>query len=186
MQGGVDILTHAPYLSWQGAAIVRAEDAFERRNGPYGSVPVDGPQINALLVAMKRAGTFLEPTLFVFARNADETVVNSWGLALTKKAREAGIPIIAGTDGLIGADTTSLPNIHRELQYLVSAGLTPAEALAAATIVPARAMHRERTHAAIAAGHVADIVLLDANPLDSISATTRIRQVVLRGRPLRK
>ena len=138
------------------------------------------------IAAMKRAGTFLEPTLFVFARNADETVVNHWSAALTRKARDAGIPIIAGTDGLIGADTTSLPNIHRELQHLVNAGLTPAEALAAATIVPARAMHRERTHGVIATGRVADIVLLEANPLDSISATTRIRQVVLRGRPLRR
>ena len=186
VQGGADILTHVPYLSWQGAKEVRAQDSFDRRQGPYSSLPADGPQVTALLAAMKRAGTYLEPTLFVFARNADEKDVNNWGAAVTRKARDAGVPIIAGTDGLIGADTSALPNIHRELQYLVTAGLTPAEALAAATTTPARAMRRERTHGVIAAGHVADIVLLEANPLESIEATTKIRQVVLRGRPLRR
>ena len=45
-------------------------------------------------------------------------------------------------------------------------------------------MRRERTHGVIAAGRVADIVLLEGNPLADIRNTTRIRQVVLRGRPL--
>ncbi len=111
--------------------------------------------------------------------------MNAWGAAITRKARDAGIPIIAGTDGLIGADSMALPAIHQELQFLVSAGLTPAEALAAATITAARAMRRERTHGVIAAGYVADVVLLEANPLEDISATTRIRQVVLKGRAVK-
>ncbi len=186
VQGGVDILTHAPYLSWQGAPVVRPEDVFDRRLGPYATVPVDGAQVAMLIDAMKRAGTYLEPTLFVFARRTDDLAVNSWGAALTKRALDAGIPIIAGTDGLVDGDSTSMPNVHRELQLLVKAGLTPAAALASATTVPARAMRRERTHGAIAAGRVADVVLLDANPLEDISATTRIRQVVLKGRTLRR
>ena len=90
VQGGADILTHAPYLSWQGAPDVRPQDVFDRRMGPYASVPVDGPQITALIGAMKQAGTYLEPTLFVFSRNVDETAVNNWGAALTRKARRCG------------------------------------------------------------------------------------------------
>ncbi|MEP6836020.1 MAG: amidohydrolase family protein [Gemmatimonas sp.] len=186
VQGGVDILTHAPYLSWQGAQTIVPEDSRNRAKGPYDSVPVNGAVITSLISAMQRAGTYLEPTLFVFARQTAEKAMNDWAAALTIKARDAGIPIIAGTDGLIDGDSTALPNVHKELQLLVKAGMTPAEALAAATIVPARAMKRERTHGAIAAGRVADIVLLEANPLEDISATTRIRQVILRGVALRK
>lgn len=185
VQSGVDVLTHAPYLSWQGAATVRAEDSFDRRKGPYATVPVSGPVITQLLTAMQKAHTFLEPTLFVFARQAEEKDVNDWARAITKRARDLGVPIIAGTDGLIGGDSTALPNVHQELALLVEAGLTPREALASATTVAARAMKRERTHGALTPGFVADVVLLDANPLLDIRNTTRIRQVVLRGRTLR-
>jgi imidazolonepropionase-like amidohydrolase len=185
VQGGVDVLTHAPYLSWQGAATVRAQDAFDRRKGPYTTVPADGPVITQLLTAMQRAHTFLEPTLFVFARQADETDVNAWARLVTRRARDLGVSIIAGTDGLIGGDSTALPNVHQELALLVEAGLTPREALASATTVAAKAMKRERTHGALAAGYVADVLLLDANPLADVRNTTRIAQVLLRGRTLR-
>ncbi|MEO7999174.1 MAG: amidohydrolase family protein [Gemmatimonadaceae bacterium] len=185
VQAHVDILTHAPYLSWQGATSVRAEDSFNRAKGPYDSVPTNGPAITSLIQEMKRAGTALEPTLVVFARQTTEKAMNEWAASLTAKAKAAGIPIIAGTDGLIDGDTTSLPNIHKELQLLVAAGLTPAEALASATTAPARAMNRAKTHGAVAAGFVADIVLLDANPLQDIAATRQIRQVVLKGRTIR-
>lgn len=185
VQSGVDVLTHAPYLSWQGAPAVRAEHSFDRRKGPYATVPVNGPVITQLLTAMQQAHTFLEPTLFVFARQADEKDVNEWSRALTRRARDLGVPIIAGTDGLIGGDSTALPNVHQELALLVEAGLTPREALASATVTAARAMKRERAHGALAPGFVADVLLLDANPLTDVRNTTRIRQVVLRGKTLR-
>lgn len=185
VQAGVDILTHAPYLSWQGAANVRAEDSWNRAKGPYESVPTSSAAITTLIQAMQKNGTFLEPTLVVFARQTAEKAMNEWAASLTVKAKTAGVPIIAGTDGLIDRDSTALPNIHRELQLLVAAGFSPAEALAAATTTPARAMNRARTHGAIAAGRVADILLLEANPLQDIAATTRIRRVMLRGRMIR-
>lgn len=182
--GGADVLTHAPYLSWQGAAEVRPEDAWKRIEGPYARVRADGPELSAVLTAMKARGTYLEPTLWVFSRDQVKPEVRKWGAALAVRAQAAGIPILAGTDGFVGADSVALPYVHRELQLLVEAGLTPAAALATATTHPARAMRRERTHGAIAAGRVADIVLLDGNPLADIRNTTRIRQVVLRGRTL--
>ncbi len=66
----------------------------------------------------------------------------------------------------------------------MQAGLRPGDALAAATIVPARAMGRAQSHGRIAPGYVADIVILHANPLVDITATTRIRTVLLRGTTL--
>lgn len=181
---GVDVLTHAPYLSWQGAPEVRPEDSWKRIEGPYAKVRADGPELLAVLNAMKARGTYLEPTLWVFARDGVKPEVAKWGAALTVRAQAAGIPIVAGTDGFVGPDSVPLPYVHRELQLLVEAGLTPPAALAAATTVAARAMRRERTHGVIAAGRVADLVILEGNPLTDISNTTRIRQVVLRGRPL--
>ncbi len=181
VQGGVDILTHAPYLSWQGAAEVVATDAWNRAKGPYHDVPVNSGAITELIRAMQRAGTYLEPTLWVFARQVADTIMNSWAASLTRAAHSAGVPILAGTDGLIDDDSVAVPNVHREMQMLVNAGLSPADALAAATVVPARVMGRENTHGAIAAGYFADVVLLEGDPLRDISATMKIRRVVLRG-----
>lgn len=184
VQGGVDILTHAPYLAWQGASDIRAEQAFQRAEGPFGTVPVDGASITALIASMRAAGTYLEPTLEVFLGRDTPAALQSWSTALVRAAHRAGVPIIAGTDNLLSPDTTALPTIHKELQRLVQAGMSPAEALRSATVVPARAMGRARTHGALGAGYVADIVLLDANPLLDITNTTQIRQVLLRGRVL--
>lgn len=184
VQSGVDILTHVPYLAWQGAADVAARDVFRRAEGPFGDVPITSPVIRELVRAMRAQGTYLEPTLDIFVSRAPDGPIAEWSRSLTRAAFAAGVPILAGTDNLIGRDSTALPTIHRELAQLVSAGLTPADALAAATLVPARAMGRERSHGRIAPGYVADIVLLRDNPLSDISATARIRGVVLRGRPL--
>jgi imidazolonepropionase-like amidohydrolase len=184
IQGGVDVLTHAPYLSWQGAGSVAATDSWNRAKGPYTTVPVSGTAISEVIRSMRRAGTALEPTLFVFSQQVAETTMNGWAAALTRAAFQAGVSILAGTDGLITTDSSAMPNIHHEMQLLVEAGLSPAVALAAATIEPARVMGREKTHGRISAGYVADIVLLNANPLTDIAATQRIRQVVLRGKVL--
>lgn len=184
VQAGVDILTHVPYLVWQGADVVAARDVFRRAEGPFVEVPVSAPPMVQLVGAMRAKGTYLEPTLDVFLSRNPAGAIAEWSATLTRVAFAAGVPILAGTDNLIGRDSSALPTIHLELQQLVKAGLTPGDALAAATLVPARAMGRTATHGALATGYVADVVLLEANPLIDIAATTRIRQVLLRGRTL--
>lgn len=184
VQGGVDILTHVPYLAWQGADVVVARDVFRRAEGPFADVPITSAPMVQLVQAMRERGTYLEPTLDVFLTRSPTGAIAAWSTSLTRAAFAAGVPILAGTDNMIGRDSSALPTIHRELDRLVKAGLTPGDALAAATLVPARAMGRAATHGAIAPGYVADILLLEANPLVDIAATTRIREVVLRGRAL--
>lgn len=184
VQGGVDILTHVPYLAWQGADTVAARDVFRRAEGPFDAVPITAAPMVQLVQAMRDRGTYLEPTLDVFLSRAPTGAIAAWSIALTRAAFAAGVPILAGTDNMIGRDGNALPTIHRELERLVKAGLKPGDALATATVVPARAMGRAMTHGAIAAGYVADILLLEANPLLDIEATTHIRHVILRGRSL--
>lgn len=180
---GVDVLTHAPYLSWEGADTISAEDSWRRREGPYSSVAPDGPEITAVLEAMARRGTALEPTLWVFQRGSDvDSTLVRWADGVTRRASELGVTILAGTDGLIGEGPDALPNLHAELAALVTAGLTPAQALAAATVAPARVMGRGTTHGKVAPGFVADLVLVAADPLADVAATREIRYVVRRGR----
>ncbi|WP_323143161.1 CIA30 family protein [Massilia phyllosphaerae] len=94
---------------------------------------------------------------------------------VTAALREAGVPLLAGTDA--GNPGTQYgASLHHELASLVDAGLSPAEALAAATSVPA-AVFKLGKRGRIAAGYKADLVLVQGNPLQDIGATRRIVEV---------
>lgn len=89
-----------------------------------------------------------------------------------KALKAAGVPIIAGTDAP-NPGTTHGASLHRELELLVGAGLTPTEALAAATSVPANCFHLA-DRGRIAPGARADLLLVDGDPTVDIRATRRI------------
>jgi imidazolonepropionase-like amidohydrolase len=95
----------------------------------------------------------------------------------------AGVPILAGTDVL---NPYCFPgfSLHDELALLVEAGLTPMEALQAATRNPAIFLKATDSLGTIAAGKLADLVLLDADPLADIHNTTKINAVILDGQLL--
>jgi imidazolonepropionase-like amidohydrolase len=166
-----------------------------------------------LLRAMVSRGTWLEPTLVVFDWIAEpeyyrnhpdlyrgesyeqlrEGFPTPTGAAAAEaraavaemgrflaRFHELGGVILAGTDSWVldGLD------LHEELRLLVRSGLSPAAALQTATINAARAFSWEDRIGSIRAGHLADLVLLDANPLDDILNTRRIRAVVHGGQYL--
>jgi imidazolonepropionase-like amidohydrolase len=93
----------------------------------------------------------------------------------------AGVEILAGTDTL---NPYCYPgfSLHDELGFLVESGLTPMEALQAATLNAARFMGREKELGTIEPNRLADMVLLDANPLQDIHNTTKIHAVFVNGR----
>jgi adenine deaminase len=101
-------------------------------------------------------------------------------LELVGMMRQSGVELLAGTD--VG-NPYCMPgfSLHDELALLVQAGLTPAEALQSATLNPARFLGKEADLGGIAPGQIADLVLLDANPLDDIGNTKRINAVVVNG-----
>ncbi|HET8675243.1 MAG TPA: amidohydrolase family protein, partial [Blastocatellia bacterium] len=90
---------------------------------------------------------------------------------------KAGVAIVAGTDVVIPGHS-----LHRELELFVKAGLTPMEAIQAASVVPARVMKKDKDVGTIEAGKRADVIIVDANPLESISNIRRLRWVIARGR----
>ena len=95
----------------------------------------------------------------------------------------AGVGVIAGTD--VGAPYTYAGfSIHDELQLMVEGGLTPAEALGTATRDPAEFLGWGAELGTVEEGKIADLVLLDANPLEEVGSTRAIAAVVLNGRYL--
>jgi imidazolonepropionase-like amidohydrolase len=115
---------------------------------------------------------------FVFAEQSLEV---NYGLDVVRALHAAGAGLLAGSDAF-------KPNVvpgfalHEELDYFVQAGLTPYEAIRAATSDPARFLHREGEFGTIEIGARADLLLLSANPLDDIHNLAKRIGVMVRGK----
>ena len=107
-------------------------------------------------------------------------------LEVVQLLHKAGVPFLAGTDTPPGVYIFPGFSLHEELQRFVAAGFTPLEALQTATINPARFFHMEDQLGTIESGKIADLVLLDANPLADISNSQKVSGVILNGRFLSK
>lgn len=121
-----------------------------------------------------------EPDAFV-ARNR---IMYAFLRELTRALHEAGVPLLAGTDaGVVGLPGDQL---HRELEELVSAGLSPYEALRTATVeaglFATEHLGSPETFGTVTAGARADLLLLEANPLEDVARVRRIAGVMARGR----
>ncbi len=114
----------------------------------------------------------------------DDAISARWWkelFTITRLMEQQGVTILAGTD--VG-NPFIYPgaSLLDELGLLNDAGLTPLQALQAATLNPAKFLHIEKDFGTVERGKTADLVLLDANPLEDIANTRRIDAVVLNGR----
>jgi imidazolonepropionase-like amidohydrolase len=100
---------------------------------------------------------------------------------LVGEVQRAGIGILAGTDD---GNPFVFPgfSLHDELALLVNAGLSPMQALQTATLNPAKFFNRLDSLGTVEKGKLADLVILDANPLEDIHNTQRINAAVVNGR----
>jgi imidazolonepropionase-like amidohydrolase len=140
-----------------------------------------GKASGASLVSDPRLAPFLEPSEAARLRSAFRLPrrLSSLSLAHASAAVRAlaasGVPILAGTDAG-NPGTAHGVSIHRELELLVEAGLTPVEALRAATSTPARVFGL-RDRGRIASGLRGDLVMVDGDPNEDITATRAIVQI---------
>ncbi len=108
-------------------------------------------------------------------------IFEDWSMSIVGLFNKHGVKIIAGTDTPIGFLTPGY-SLHKELELLVEAGLTPLEALRSATITPAEFFKLEGKMGTIDPGKYADLVILNNNPLDAIKNTQDIHTVILKGK----
>jgi len=119
--------------------------------------------------------------------DADIPVRKQWHAYLQKMVGDmykARIPMLAGTDFPFFCFAGY--SLHEELERFVQIGLTPYEALKTATLNPAIFLKKEKELGSIEKGKIADLVLLDANPLENISNTKKINAVILNGKLLER
>ncbi|WP_433178705.1 amidohydrolase family protein [Actinoallomurus sp. CA-150999] len=184
---GVDVLAHAPFdamsddevdaVAAAGCAVIATLAVVDGFPGPDGVLPLlaePGPA--GRLPARWRRVLDRQARRWMPPQPPNGAAARRNTLALLR----AGVPVLAGTDapnpGLVfGA------SLHRELRHLVAAGLRPAEALAAATAVPAEVFGLA-DRGRVAVGRRADLVLVDGDPTERVDATQEVRATWVAGR----
>ena len=152
--------------------LVVAESLFVPENGDLS--PAYAPYVGTLPPATERGfrqGGFTVPKDLT---RADYRASFAKLSSLVELMHTSGVPIVAGTDG-------SGLELVRELELYVAAGFTPSEALAAATIAPARNVGVDKTSGSIAVGKVADLDLVEGDPSHNIGDLRNTRIVMLNG-----
>ena len=162
---GRRVMCHALGGPGLSTALVAGVDSIE-----HGCYLDEEPELMARMAAQ---GTFFVPTLtvYVYHRESASPHVRARAIDLyphhvasVRRALELGVPIAAGTD----AGGHGHPKNALELQCLVEAGLTPMQALQAATQWAARCLGLEREIGTLEKGRLADLVVVDGNPLDDV------------------
>ena len=181
-----DVVSHSNYLGAEGMnPPPPTYEAARRGLGiDFTASPVEGAAITRLLRMMKEKGTILDETLFVTnaGKRSEDDPVWLWTVAVTRRAHELGVTLAAGTDSFGNPARDAAPNIHKEMQLLVEkGGLTPLEAIGAATLGGARAIGVDKDYGTVAAGKVADLVILREDPSQDIRKSTGIAAVVKGG-----
>jgi imidazolonepropionase-like amidohydrolase len=193
LAAGVDVLSHAFMLMLEDVDSVASTYNGGLDQHVVAMHPMTKPAYARLLTAMSRRGTMLDPTLYAIRRFGESRSVlegnltfmqgiGDWAIDVTRLAHKAGVRFVAGTDVTGYPGETERPTLHDELQiYVDRVGMTPLEALATATRNAADALGASRDIGSIAVGKLADLVILEANPLDDIRNTRRITAVVKGG-----
>ena len=158
--GNLTFSQDTSYLDDPGVPLMIPADALETlRSEEYQNEMAAGP-------GMERSRGFYETAL----KNAAAVAA-------------AGIPIAVGTDSS-GASRVQGLWEHREMEHMVKAGLTPMQAIQAATVNGARMLGVEDKYGTLQPGKVADLVVLDANPLSDITNSRKIDAVWMNGKPV--
>lgn len=158
-----------------GGRILDFLDQDDHANDPY--LAYIGPRLQATYAWRVERAAKATPAQ-IEARHREYHQV----AAVLPMLQQAGVTIMAGTDaGFLNSFNYPGIGLHDELRLFVTEGLTPAQALSAATRAGPSWFGMLDRYGGIAAGKAADMVLLDANPLQDITATRRIDTVLLRG-----
>lgn len=155
------------------------------RGGTWGWTDADTSRYPALVAATLAAGTWNCPTLAIFVKLAEQHPAGERPGIIERRRQfvralsRAGAHLLAGTDAGIGIVAPGA-SLHDELAELVAAGLTPYQALRAATVDAAAFLGRPEL-GRIGAGAAADLLLVAGNPLEDIGQAAKIEGMVLHG-----
>lgn len=169
-------------------------DNNARKQGRYDvwkKLDINGWRADTLIKFLVKKGTFVSPTLGAFeyqipgvndAEPLDSTKLAGFKnmKALTARLKKAGVKIVLGSHSMIAYAETGWA-FQRELELFVESGISPSDAIVAATMENARFFRIDDRLGSIEKGKIADLILVKGNPIQDIRATRNVVKVMLNG-----
>jgi imidazolonepropionase-like amidohydrolase len=179
-ESGVDVMSHASYLAYQPTG--RVPLSYQARSAIDAAAWHVDASTKQLFRRMKESGIVLDATVDLAFRHPSPKWPATLVARVTREAYQRGVLISAGTDD--DADWRDPDSaLLTEIARLVHAvGMTPAEALRAATLISARTAGAQGSMGSIEPGKLANFVVLAGNPLDDIAELHDIVEVIKRGK----
>ena len=173
---GVQVISHAYMLEWEGVSEELSGNIFENYEKFYDKIDHDKMSVERFLQTVKSKGLIFDPTLFLCIENKMD-----WAVRFVKRANQIGVEICAGTD-YINDLNRPFPFIFDELDlYVEKCGFYPREAIFTVTKVAAEALGVCDKVGTVEVGKQADLLILSGNPFDDIKELRKIKVVIKRG-----
>lgn len=191
IESGAEVVSHADMLKDEFVEELLSRYDFESREEAKAyytkkkAVHIkDHPkELKKLLQLMAKEGVIFDPTLYVYAPNEMGRYDSTAFLEVKEIVRLAnshGVKILAGTDSMVSPE--EVVNLPKEMNFLSEAGLSNMDIIKAATIINAEALGKQESIGSIENGKLANLVVLNENPLDDIQNVTNIKLVMKRGK----
>ena len=192
VEARVHSVSHATYAVWAETDSLPGMSRGTLNASKFSGDPATSHRVDSLLRRMRATATMLDATLSLLSvrqdtrgalgKDADRTV--AWTRAFVRRAHAMGVQMVAGTDAM-GPGRDSIPIVHYELEELVKhGGLTPAEAIAAATRNAAEVLGVDSDYGTVAVGKIADLLVLSGDPTADVRNTRRPLIVFKGGRAI--
>lgn len=178
VNAGISSISHAPLMIRE--KLIKVPDSWKTQRHTNRFWDDSIPELSMLFTLMKQHGTILDATLLTYKKWAETDTSMRYdyeiGRRLTSGAYKAGVTICAGTDD----DQEAF--VQDEIKLLISdAGFQPIDAIIAATLNGANALHIADTHGTISPGKIANLLVLDKDPLTNINNIASVYLVIKRG-----
>lgn len=184
IEAGADAISHAGHL------LIEVKGFETYRKPGFWEYQGNAPELKVIFEAMKAKGVFLEPTIFVYDviekldipgyYNDSSTVISQ---QIIREAYDIGVQMILGTDTVSNNPSDPYPHIHKEMYLLAEgAGIPTLDLIKAATYNGAKNLGIDADYGSIEPGKVANLIVLNQNPVANIRNTQRIRLVIKNGR----
>lgn len=184
INAGVDAISHAGHL------LIEVKGFDKYRKPDFWQYEGSAPELKSIFEAMKAKEVFLEPTIFVYDVieklnipgyfNDSSTVISQ---QIIREAYDVGVQMILGTDTVSNNPADPYPHIHKEM-YLLAEGaqIFALDLIKAATYNGAKNLGIDADYGSIEIGKIADLVVLNKDPLINIRNTQSIKLVIKNGR----
>ena len=180
VNAGVDVLSHSTLLAWEGVDFLPS--SAKRRYISQEDFHLNNPAFEKLIQKMKEIGCMLDATLAIYKADRFDKSISEQGVELTKLAHQQGVKIGVGTDNLNLKNLPETAPILSEMQALINeVGMTNLEAIQSATIINAEIIGIQNLTGSIEVGKLANLVVLQGNPLEDIEHIGKVDIVIKRG-----